>query len=695
MGQEMGEVQQLLQHLFNEIETFLSQAQATGRVEKYHLEVVVPAWQPGSSQTPSEDAALHTALCTLLSTLQEIVDHCSSTEVNEINQEGKSYTSQHESSGTDACHSAQHLYDSEVQDENHVSLVSDHQHVNLMEEYIMKHLPGEHHNDQMVKRLPPQQPTTKETEAANVLMNLSGKAADRTSHTRLGSSLPSHQEFIIPDVGKPSLYLLPPGTSYSKFDSGIKREYPLCDEVPQINEKDLLPLATQVLCQFCSRQCEDLVELHEHVLAMHNIPEPETPLMPSYKRVKNHSEDEDLKHFVDGKRQKQDIENHAKECAKDSSPLMCTNTLSEAQESSNKQYMEEKKLKRKPKLKKGDKKDGSWSSEDQSDPSKVVNSDLNKNCIMEFGNTPPSPKENTLGSELDTYCPQEQILHKNLTQVKSDSLYDKDETWLKRHTAESITELTPVGSDALAIAIESSQIRVIEAKVTIFVCIKCSCGFTDNQEFTDHICHSSQPFVRSYPDGSVALVNDNNLCEDHLQLPDNNVWYFPEFFIRRPGKEEEKTDGSDLHIIHSSSGRRLHLLTTYQPAYLSERLICFRCPTCENDCDSLGRFLEHLTKGPCMFRCPECNLVYSTQEKLQKHRASLHPTLEDRTCPNCHMVFEKRHQRNKHLKTKCSHQHSCVICGGVLKNEYNLRVHMQSHEVNITNLCTGEESCVQ
>lgn len=55
--------------------------------------------------------------------------------------------------------------------------------------------------------------------------------------------------------------------------------------------------------------------------------------------------------------------------------------------------------------------------------------------------------------------------------------------------------------------------------------------------------------------------------------------------------------------------------------------------------------------------------------------------IQDRTCPNCHHVFEKRHQRNKHLKTKCSQRHECVVCSRLLKNEYSLRVHMQSHEV--------------
>ncbi|XP_071547186.1 uncharacterized protein [Panulirus ornatus] len=594
-------------------------------------------------------------------------------------KEMKSYTPQlHPTDNTHILHNAQKLQRSEIQDNNHLSLVSD-QHVNHTEEHIIKNVRDEHHQDQFIKRLPPQQPTTKETEAANVLMNLSGKAADRASHARLDPCLP-HQEFTVSDVGKPSLYILPSGTSNSKYDSPVKREYPVCDEVPQINEKDLLPLATQVLCQFCSRQCEDLVELHEHVLAMHNVPETDPPLMPSYKKLKNHLENEDELKYCDGKRWKQDFGDHVRECSKDS-PLTSLSTASVSQESNNKQYIEEKRLKRKPKLKRGGKEVSNWNNnKEQSDHHhyKEENINKNKNFIKEYQTVSQEPKENTLRSQLDTYDPHEQFHQENHnTAVKTDGLCDKDEDWLKCHTAESITELTPVGSDALAIAIESSQIRVIEAKVTIFVCLKCSSGYTDSQEFRGHICSSSCPFVQNFADGSVMLASDTSMCEDRIQLPDNNVWYFPEFFIRRP-LEDEKNDG--LQIIHSSSGRKLQLHTNYQPAYLSEQLISFRCPTCENDCDSLGRFLEHLIKGPCMFRCPECSLVYITQDKLQKHRASLHPTLEDRTCPNCHAVFEKRHQRNKHLKTKCSQRHICVMCGGVLKNEYNLRVHMQSHE---------------
>lgn len=492
-------------------------------------------------------------------------------------KEAKSYTPQLQLTDTHILDSAQKLQRNEIQDENHLPLVSD-QHVNHMEEHLIKNLQGEHLQDQFIKRLPPQQPTTKETEAANVLMNLSGKAADRAGHTRLDPCLP-HQEFTVPDVSKSALYILPSGTSNSKYDSSVKREYSVCDEVPQINEKDLLPLATQVLCQFCSRQCEDLVELHEHVLAMHNVPETEPPLMPSYKKLKNHIENEDVDlKYCDGKRWKQDIGDHVKECAKDLSPLTSISTSSVSQESDYKQYTEEKKLKRKPKLRKGGKEVSNWNSnrEQSSHPHhfKEENIQRNKNFIKEYQNTSQAPKEDAFTSQLDTYNPPEQLHQENHnTAVKIDSLCDKDEDWLKCHNSGSITELTPVGSDALAIAIESSQIKDFEAKVTIFVCLKCSCGYTDSQEFRDHICNSSCPFVQNFADGSVMLSNDTVVYEDHNQLSDSNVWYFPEFYIKRP-LEDEKNEG--LQIVHSSSGRKLQLHTSYQPAYLSEQLISFR-----------------------------------------------------------------------------------------------------------------------
>ncbi|KAK8746001.1 hypothetical protein OTU49_017217 [Cherax quadricarinatus] len=659
------------------MENFLSQAQADGQVEKYRLEVFVSSCQ-ANTPVPSYSAALHSALLSLLHVLQEIIDCSGPPSVKIISQEGKLYTPQPQSSDTNSCHSRQRLYESEVHNDNHLPIIQNHQHVVPIEEYIFKNLPNEHVQNPLVNRLSPQQPTTKETEAANVLMNLSGKAADRANHTRLDLSLPPHHELTIPDAGKTSLYLLSSSTLNSKYDASIiKREYSLCDEVPQINEKDLLPLATQVICQICLRQCEDLVELHEHILAMHNVAETETPLMPSYKKVRNHPEDDDeddLRQLSESKRQKQEIGNEIKG---DDSTMLNVSTSSVIHESKIKQPSEEKKLKRKPKLKKLDKASTSWIiCEESGHPncSLEEESDQNKNSMKECDNTLQTG--NTPESALATYNSHEHFLRENLiSEVKHHCCFNKDEEWLKHQEGESITELTPVGNDALAIAIESSQIRVIEAKVTIFVCLNCSSGYTDTREFKDHICHSSRPFVQNCSDGSVTLVNDTS--EDRIQLPENNVWYFPEFYIRRLA--DDKSEVRELQIIHSSSGRQLQLHTNYQPTYLSEQLISFRCPTCENDSDSLGRFLEHLTKGPCMFRCPECHLVYITQEKLQNHRASLHPSLEDRTCPNCHMVFEKRHQRNRHLKTKCSQRHICITCGGVLKNEYNLRVHMQSH----------------
>ncbi|XP_045600743.1 uncharacterized protein [Procambarus clarkii] len=678
-------------------------AQADGQVVKYELEVVVSAWQPSTPHVPSYSSAFHSALLSLLHVLQEISNRCSSPGLKVVNPEARTYSPQLQSSDTNVCHNLERMYASEVQCENHLPIAPNQQHP-IPVEYIIKDVSNEHIPDSLVKRLSPQQPTTKETEAANVLMNLSGKAADRTNQTRLDSGLSTYHELTIPDVSKSSLYLLSSGTLNSKCESNIiKREYSLCDEVPQINEKDLLPLATQVLCQYCSQQCEDLVELHEHVLAMHNVPETETPLMPSNKKVKNLSEDDDefLRRLSDGKKQKQDkieskqdiepkqdAENQIKECSKDSAVVLPTSTSSDVQLTKNKQYTEEKKLKRKQKLKKESKPSSSWIIYEVSDHpncSLGEESEQTKSYVKECKNSPQM--QNTPGSELPTYSSHEHFVQESTTpEARNDNFYDKDEEWLKHNSGENITELTPVGNDALAMAIESSQIRVIEAKVTIYVCVKCSSGYTDAQEFKDHICHASRPLVQTCADGSVTLACDTSVCEDRIQLPESNMWYFPEFCIRRPA-EDEKSEIRGLQIIHNPSGRRILLHTHYQPAYLSEQLISFRCPTCENDSDSLGRFLEHLTKGPCMFWCPECKLVYITQDKLQKHRASLHPSLEDRTCPNCCMVFEKRHQRNRHLRTKCSQRHICVICGGVLKNEYNLRVHMQSHEER-THVCS-------
>ncbi|XP_037786036.1 zinc finger protein 37-like [Penaeus monodon] len=657
----MGELQ-LFQHLVYEIKSLFIHAKTLGWIEKYEFEIGL---QPRHRQAPSNEHSviLQKILLNLQNTIQMMLAEqqrpLTSSFTSEVPSESKELTSYHPSPPNEImCYASERVYRSDKKAESELITAS-----------------RQEPEDKLTKCLPQQLPTTKEAEAANVLMNLSGKAADRVGHTRLESCTILHQEVISSDATKPTLYMVPSGTS----NSNVKREYPVCDEVPQINEKDLLPLATQVLCQFCSQQCEDLVELHEHVLAMHNMCETEPPFMTSYKKLKNQSQDEDVESRPpgEGRRHRENKDKNYEQESHSLDELLIPVTSSGGilrHESEKRKFIEDKKAKKKPRSRKGN----------QNAECKSASLELCNKTSHSEGQD--SYSKNVWDKSNDS---RQDIIHdinvsvidnipKQYSPLTTDQVHleEKEKSVPIHHPTE--VPVSQVTGDALAIAIESSKIRVIEAKVTIFVCLKCSSCYTNAQEFRIHACSRIQPVIERCPDGSVVLVKHVNTEENQAQLSEEEVWYFPEFLIRQQRGDKKQT--GDLEIVDTLSGHRLQLYTAYQPSYLSEQLISFRCPTCEKDSDSLGKFFDHLTKGPCMFRCPDCSLVYVTQDKLQKHRSSLHPTLEDRTCPNCHEVFEKRHQRNKHVKTQCSQLHICDTCGSVLKNEYNLRVHMLSHQ---------------
>ena len=388
---------------------------------------------------------------------------------------------------------------------------------------------------------PPLQPTTKETEAANVLMNLSGKATDRGTQPILEScpaSVQSHHS-----TTKVPLYSSPPMDPGTK-DFANKREPAPGDEVPQINEKDLLPLATQVLCQFCSRQCEDLVELHEHVLATHHASEADATLSVPQRKAHVSLRTEDGVEVASVKEwdQKQD--------ATDSGTAM----IVLFPQPSTSHSSVEKKTKRKGKLKR--------------DTSELGKESITTEESLQQEDYVEDWHSTVMGDDPET--PQSRPDHPP-PPLSTNNLCDRDQDWLEGQAGRSVTELTPVSSgDALAMAVESSQIRVLETKVTILVCLDCSCGFTDPQEYGGHICVADRPLVCRGSDGSVTLVDVSaGTPAHHMQASD--MRHFPEFFIQ----QTVENGGRDLQLVHLS-GRTLRLHTSCPLSYLGDQLISFR-----------------------------------------------------------------------------------------------------------------------
>lgn len=392
---------------------------------------------------------------------------------------------------------------------------------------------------------PPLQPTTKETEAANVLMNLSGKAAERGSQSRLEScstSLQSQHSASKAPVYCPSL-----GLGRKKLSG--KKELATCDEVPQINEKDLLPLATQVLCQFCSRQCEDLVELHEHVLAAHHAGEVDAG--PSIPQRKVQVSPKDVERGV-ASVAIEERDRRQEQGTPDAAMIVVV------QQTSNSHNIVEKKSKKKGKLKRGNSELGKGSI---SDSPSCEDSSQQENCSEDL-------QSSIEGNDPETSQPQRDLPAQTLS---TNMLCDKDQDWLRGQAGRSVTELTPVASgDALAMAVESSQIRLLEAKITVFVCLECSSGFTDPQEYGSHVCDAKQPLAYRGPDGSVTLADlPPGAQTHHLQASDMRL--FPEFFIQQTLEGE----GRGLQVVHLS-GHTLRLHTSCPQAYLDKQLISFR-----------------------------------------------------------------------------------------------------------------------
>ena len=441
-------------------------------------------------------------------------------------------------------------------------------------------------HDESRECLSPQHPTTKETEAANVLMNLSGKATDRISHGRVETGV--HSKELSTFEGKAAVFSLTPANlSSTRIDFSVKREHLLCDEVPQINEKDLLPLATQVLCQFCSKQCEDLVELHEHVLAMHNVPDAELPLMPSVKKQKSSSEE--------NSEQESAVKNHSCEIQKEDSsssakPVKCVTSsklhydmpLSPKKIVSKKLQFEEKitvSHETHPNVsffgfsEVSQKNDPILYSEEKGESSAVSQEICKTTQVL------VTPKDSIVFQGCENVCFPIEQQNANPVSAKREcegKIQRKQRGKMESNGSKVDTsDDTPIVSDALAIAVEASQIKISEAKVTIFVCLKCSVCYTHSQEFKNHSCTADRPFISTCTDGSVVLFDSPSMDNDHLQLNNCNIWYFPEFLICQK-VDHIKEEIQILEIVHCISGRKLLLSTSYQPSYLGEQFISFR-----------------------------------------------------------------------------------------------------------------------
>lgn len=523
---------------------------------------------------------------------------------------------------------------------------------------------------------PPQHPTTKETEAANVLMNLSGKAAagDRLGQTGLDSGVTcisppahilqlssrdlstskDHNRFVAYTCPESLLVSnsISSGTAYSStslayLTSDLTTLKPaVCswaDEVPQINEEDLLPLATEVVCNVCEQQCKDVVELHEHLLAAHNTPDHAHDTLPASKKPKILSEGDDTSEYSDisrvilqesggSKLLAKERKSKRKNRSKKTEDMTC-NISDKVSVSSNENCGRRSELlDRDENLSTttpphaGDDlslKDPSTYILPSSTPGmcvmtakSVVNNQYvfspptrgttNNTCLSPYSSqSKPALIESTgsVKGDQQTFSPAARatssidnlhtcILPRSpsgspVVVVESDTLGVKDQDLVRYQSDSIVTEVVAAadddllpttgetlaaGPDALAIAVEKSQIESKEGKVMILVCVDCSCGFTESEEASRHTCLPDQPLIKRHPDCSVTLSDHHPLSKIPKDHVDHEL-YFPEFVIRRI---KGQTEMKDQVIVHRESGCTLHLHTPHQPDYMRHQPISFR-----------------------------------------------------------------------------------------------------------------------
>lgn len=550
-------------------------------------------------------------------------------------------------------------------------------------------LHSHNHSQRVGHHTPPQHPTTKETEAANVLMNLSGKAAagDRLGQAGLDSGvtcisppahvlqLSSRDLSTSKDQNRFVTYTCPEsllvsnsiscGTAYSSASLTYLASdlptlkpavYSWADEVPQINEEDLLPLATEVVCNVCEQQCKDVVELHEHLLAAHNTPDHAHDTLPASKKPKILPEGNDTSEYSDisriilqesggNKLVAKERKSKRKSRSKRTEDMSCnisdkvsvsssencgrryelldgenltTTTPPQAGDDSNlkgpstyilpsstpgicvmtaKSVMNNQYIFSPPTRGTANNRDAHACISPYSPES---NPTLIESCVEGDQQTfSPASRATSSTDSLHTCILPRSPSGSPVVVIESDALGVKDQDLLQYRSDSIATEgvvpaadgdLLPstggslaAGPDALAIAVEKSQIESKEGKVLILVCIDCSSGFTESEEASRHACLPDQALIKRQPDCSVTLSDHHPLSKISQDHVDHEL-HFPEFVIRRiKGQAEMK----DHVIVHRESGCTLQLHTPYQPDDMKHQPISFRSVSMVNTTPSI------------------------------------------------------------------------------------------------------------
>ena len=105
---------------------------------------------------------------------------------------------------------------------------------------------------------------------------------------------------------------------------------------------------------------------------------------------------------------------------------------------------------------------------------------------------------------------------------------------------------------------------------------------------------------------------------------------------------------------------------------------------------SKGQALNSKRREPVKFRCPYCNLVFSSREGHKVH-VKTHDCLVDGkgvyTCNVCGKTFPDFDSLYNHLKTR-SNQQSCSQCSMAFTSRCQVSKHMRKHEKEKTRFCS-------
>ncbi|CAH1119808.1 unnamed protein product [Phaedon cochleariae] len=123
--------------------------------------------------------------------------------------------------------------------------------------------------------------------------------------------------------------------------------------------------------------------------------------------------------------------------------------------------------------------------------------------------------------------------------------------------------------------------------------------------------------------------------------------------------------------VKTKSTLRTHLRQVHQRV---------ECEFCDQCFDSKLKYRNHCGAEHSTRICDICGTTLTTSQGLWRHKQRVHGN-RDFKCSDCELSFATRCYLKRHMLVHGNeYKHKCPECGKGVKNKFNLRVHMRSHD---------------